>query len=192
MRAHPIHQYQGKSATPALRGKALLVRPQEQWYASNGFLEPEEVGLILDGLGPFSRAAVADGEVSETPLPVDGFGWLYDALWHGMKQAGRRWGLDVTGMYEEAVVLRYGVKDTNGWHSDYDEVDRSKVALTILLDDRSQWEGGDLELLRNDIPRLSKAGDACFFSAYLAHRVTPVTAGTRTALVAWAGGPALR
>lgn len=188
---HPVHQYGGK--TRALRGKDMHAYPQPQVTHIPRFLAPDQVDAILRNLPDhFQRTHVAEGELSEAPLKVDDWGWLYDRLWRAFRATGRDFGLDVTGMYEEPVVLRYGVRDQNDWHSDYDVMDRSKVAVSVVLNDHSEYRGGDLEVLRTDTPPLTHPGDALFFSAYLAHRVTPVTSGTRTVLVAWAGGPALR
>lgn len=190
---HPIHQYRDKGLTPALRGRPLWSGPLTQTYHYPRFLAPEQVDAVLRNLPPhFHRTVVADGVVSEAALPVDDWPWLYDLLWDGLRRVGRNlFGLTVKGMYEEPVVLRYGIKDQNGWHSDYDIEDRSKVSVSVVLNDHSEYEGGDLEVLRTEVPPLTHAGDAVFFAGYLAHRVTPVTSGRRTVLVAWAGGPAL-
>lgn len=189
---HPQHQYAHEALTPAIRGIDLAVRAQTQFMTVPDLLGRDECAELTGVVGGFVRTPVQDGKVDEAVLAPERWPWLYDRLWTMLSGAADVFGLHVTGMYEQAVVLRYGKRDTNGWHSDYDERDRSKVALTCLLEDHSHWGGGDLEVLNaSPQPVLLEAGSAVLFSAYLAHRVTPVRKGVRTALVAWAGGPAL-
>ena len=53
--------------------------------------------------------------------------------------------------------------------------------------------GGELQFNAGNIGIAPKdRGDAIAFPAYVVHRVTPVTAGTRKAIVAWVTGPRFR
>lgn len=87
------------------------------------------------------------------------------------------------------------------WHKDTaNKFDyRRLISLSVLLNDPSEFEGGDLELFlgihgAKGEPylldaQLSKAGEACAFKSNdMIHRVKPVTKGTRAALVTWAWG----
>ena len=69
--------------------------------------------------------------------------------------------------------------------------------MSILMNDPSEFEGGNLEILRgiqpNGMPMIDtvpfeNAGDACVFQSRLYHRVTPVTKGTRASMVVWCWG----
>ncbi len=86
------------------------------------------------------------------------------------------------------------------WHKDYGRAadnpgqEPRKLSLSIQLSDGADYEGCDL-LVRsgNQIdtaPR--RRGTVIAFPAYTLHRVTPITAGTRKSLVAWAYGPEFR
>lgn len=66
-----------------------------------------------------------------------------------------------------------------------------KVSFSILLDDPEDFEGGDLLLHTSDNPIKAdmKKGDMFLFPSFVPHSVTPVTKGTRRALVGWVYGP---
>ena len=85
------------------------------------------------------------------------------------------------------------------WHKDAVNFNdyRRCISLSLLLNDGSEFQGGDLELFLGIDeeggphvyqPKLQKAGDLCFFKSSMFHRVKPVTQGTRVALVTWAWG----
>ena len=71
-----------------------------------------------------------------------------------------------------------------------------KITAVTLLNDSTEFEGGDLELMTasgewvNGL--LKNAGDMVIFPSFLLHRVTPVTSGVRYTAVTWAVGPAFR
>jgi PKHD-type hydroxylase len=54
----------------------------------------------------------------------------------------------------------------------------------------NDYEGGDLEFLNSVTKKadLRKKGSIIIFPSFLAHRVTPVTKGTRLSLVGWIHG----
>jgi PKHD-type hydroxylase len=64
--------------------------------------------------------------------------------------------------------------------------------MTCLLNDPSEFEGGDLQLMGPDKTLPLKQGHAICFASFLNHRVNPVTRGMRQSLVVWFGGKAFR
>jgi len=65
-----------------------------------------------------------------------------------------------------------------------------KVSTTILLSAADDFEGGNLEILSEHIPKEARQkGAGIFFPSFMGHRVSPVTKGTRYSLVAWIEGP---
>lgn len=66
-----------------------------------------------------------------------------------------------------------------------------KLSFSILLNDPSEYEGGDLELFlfKNPEKIEMKKNDIVFFPSSIPHRVTPVTKGKRISLVGWVVGP---
>jgi len=82
------------------------------------------------------------------------------------------------------------------WHNDYShglaDAPR-KMTLIIQLSTPAEYEGGRLQIFGTEVEDLPDArGTILAFPSFLFHRVTPVTAGLRRALVAWIGGPRLR
>lgn len=189
------HPYDSDDLVPPIRGIGLHIAPQALFVHVPAFLSRKQIAMVNECDRDTVRLDDGDGEgvhLDEKALtPGPDLDWLYDHLWAGLESAAGRMGLTITGIYETALALSYGVRDSNNYHSDYHETDRSKVAVSIILNDRKQYRGGDLDLLQKNVEPLVKAGDALFFAGFLAHRVTPVTSGTRKVLVAWAGGPAL-
>ena len=73
-----------------------------------------------------------------------------------------------------------------------------KLSFSIILNDPSEYEGGDLKIWYGKMdnegkPVLKidnlKAGTLVAFPSFLLHEVTPVTKGTRKSLVCWTLGP---
>lgn len=86
------------------------------------------------------------------------------------------------------------------WHIDYakesDQQAREfrKLSLSIQLTDPSEYEGGELQArTRGQIETAPKTlGTVVAFPSYILHRVTPMTAGVRKAVVVWVLGPDFR
>ena len=69
-----------------------------------------------------------------------------------------------------------------------------KISFSILLNDPSEFEGGELKFHFCKDPvtaTLEKKGDMILFPSFLPHSVQPVTRGVRKSLVGWVGGPNL-
>ena len=73
-----------------------------------------------------------------------------------------------------------------------------KLSYSIMLNDPSEYEGGDLKIWYGKMdeegkPALKienlKVGSLVAFPSFLLHEVTPVTEGTRKSLVCWTRGP---
>ena len=127
-------------------------------------------------------------------------GPLMDRLIRRVAQANRdAFDADLTDFAESAQIARYGAEREGhfGWHSDIGkgaQAARRKLTVVIQLSDPADYDGGVLEIWPDaniaTAPRLR--GTAAIFPAYVLHRVTPVTRGTRWSLTLWAHGPAYR
>lgn len=91
------------------------------------------------------------------------------------------------------IVNRYGAGMGYGFHVDNatmvngDDLWRSDVSLTLFLNDRSEYEGGELGIESGSGElqfKLRARAMVCYPSTTL-HRVLKVTRGTRLAVVAW-------
>ncbi len=136
--------------------------------------------------------------VSVFRLPVDqGTEWIYERISSGFATAARRMGFEVSGLSEPIRVMRYALGGHYGlWHADVGPGPAAlrKISVSVELSRSTDFAGGKLEIFPADryATGNSTQGDGVFFPSFLFHRVTPVTRGTRYALVNWASGPRFR
>ena len=100
-------------------------------------------------------------------------------------------GMQITEMAQYTEYPEGGFYD---WHVDnYDNCQHEppvrKISMTCLLSPENEFEGGDLELIKEGQNVKLKQGQAVFFASFIRHRVAPVTKGIRRSLVMWFGGP---
>jgi PKHD-type hydroxylase len=121
--------------------------------------------------------------------------WFYERLVAICRRLNRDYRFDLTDFSEPPQYLVYH-HDENGhfdWHMDQGTQPPRKLSLTLQLTDPSRYEGGELQFNGGNIVCAPKdRGAAIAFPSYIVHRVTPVTAGTRKAIVAWITGPSFR
>lgn len=155
----------------------------------------------------FSEASIGDSgsSVVETKTRNSKITWWYEEHWvtsifsHYFNKANREfWEYDLT--YLSGIqVTSYDVGEHYDWHADYGNPDNPnhtrKLSATLLVNDPSQYEGGDLEFIdyhgRTLVAPRTK-GTMIIFDSRIPHRVTPVTKGKRISLVSWMLGPKLR
>jgi PKHD-type hydroxylase len=99
---------------------------------------------------------------------------------------------------EPTQIGRYKSVD-NGfydWHMDsYPPKNgiQRKLTCVILLNDSTDYEGGELQIKNlEDRILLKNQGSVIVFPSFIDHRVTPVTKGVRYTAVTWALGPSFR
>ncbi|MGB0641574.1 MAG: 2OG-Fe(II) oxygenase [Myxococcota bacterium] len=122
--------------------------------------------------------------------------WIQSLLWPYVIEANER-GFQVNvDRQSEMQFTEYAAEQgaQYGWHHDVQWNGQSgldrKISVTVQLSDADEYEGGDFEFdeLKTNADFRSK-GTVLVFPSYLRHRIHPVTAGTRRALVAWFFGP---
>ena len=119
---------------------------------------------------------------------------MYKDIEHVMKTTnGNHFGFDGMQLTEFAQYTEYPEGGFYDWHVDNDincqhEPPVRKISMTCLLSHESEFEGGDLELMREGKIAKIKQGHAIFFASFIRHRVKPVTRGNRKSLVMWFGG----
>ena len=124
--------------------------------------------------------------------------WLSETMEKFAHEANEhcKWGYIVNSK-ECIQYAEYGEGQHYDWHVDVfplsgAETDR-KISVVCLLNDPSEWEGGDFEirLYSTYYPKLKK-GDMIAFPSILEHRVTPAKNGTRKSATLWLSGPRFR
>jgi len=108
---------------------------------------------------------------------------------------GNHFGYEGMQITENAQFTEYPKGGFYDWHMDAEincqfEPTVRKVSMTILLNNPSEFEGGDLEFMSDgNKPDNLQQGEAIFFCSMLRHRVNKVKKGIRRSLVMWFGGP---
>lgn len=143
------------------------------------------------------RLAVRDTDVSWI-MPNNDTEWLYQRMSSIMSKVNHNFfQYDLHGF----TSFQYGKYSAGGhynWHIDVGpSAPERKITMVLALSNQDDYEGGELCLNTNgnaDNPVSIKInqGDIIIFPSYTPHIVTPVTAGTRITMVAWACGPRLR
>ena len=97
-------------------------------------------------------------------------------------------------------ALQYSVYNEGDFYSTHVDTQdlyysgERKISFTLQLTNENDYEGGNLIL--KDKPGSSKTirkkGTLTLFNSMLAHEVSPVTFGTRKAVVGWVLGPAFK
>jgi len=119
---------------------------------------------------------------------------MYKQIEKIMKQTnGNHFGFDGMQITEMAQYTEYPEGGFYDWHVDNDvnmqnEPPVRKISMTCLLSPEHEFEGGDLQLIKEDKVAKIKQGHAIFFASFIRHRVAPVTQGNRKSLVMWFGG----
>jgi len=124
--------------------------------------------------------------------------WIYDRMQAVVRSLNDRlWQFDIRGFSDAFQYTVY--HGTEGghydWHVDQGDMPQArKLSLSLQLTDPSEYEGCELQL--HGSRRLQTApkgrGTLVAFPSYVLHRVTPITSGTRKAVVAWTTGPRFR
>ena len=122
--------------------------------------------------------------------------WLYERIAGVVHMLNRTYQFDLRGFHEplQYTVYHHSEGGHFNWHIDQGPQPPRKLSLTLQLTDPSRYEGGDLQFNTGTKPVTAPKdrGVAIAFPSFVLHRVTPVTAGTRRALVAWVTGPSFK
>jgi len=171
---------------------------------------PTEASDILSKLENhrWQRAEVGKpGEVDHTYRSADiqwmhpsQLPWVFERLAQAVSELNGQWfGFDVAGFFDPLQLSRYGPgSGTFDWHTDRGTFINArpprKLTIVVQLTDPDTYEGGDVELLTSrDALRLDRSlGTIHVFPAFVLHRVTTVTSGTRYSIVGWVCGPRFR
>lgn len=104
------------------------------------------------------------------------------------------WRFDLTAL-EQAQIIRYVAGDEFTPHTDASPLfPFRKLSMIVPLSDPADYDGGALEMMHDGTvtrPPLER-GTVIVLPAYLLHRVTPITRGSRCMLVAFLEGPPFR
>ena len=170
---------------------------------------PEQCQMIINAgrSEPRNNAEVGNdkgikGAVYDTKTRTSHISWIpfkkmtemYKQIEQTMKQTnGNHFGFEDMQINEMAQYTEYPEGGFYDWHVDNDvnfqhEPPVRKISMTCLLSPEHEFEGGDLELIKEGKVAKIIQGQAIFFASFIRHRVKPVTKGNRKSLVMWFGG----
>ena len=158
--------------------------------------EPKKIAEV--GAEKGEKAGVLDTKTRTSHIswiPFKKMPEMYKDIEKIMKQTnGNHFGFDGMQITELAQYTEYPEGGFYDWHVDNhvtcaNEPPVRKISMTCLLSPENEFEGGDLELIKEGQAIKLKQGQAAFFASFIRHRVAPVTKGVRRSLVMWFGGP---
>tara|TARA_Y100000813_G_C24124950_1_gene334643 strand:- start:14 stop:628 length:615 start_codon:yes stop_codon:yes gene_type:complete len=137
--------------------------------------------------------------------------WLIDLLYKHMNEINdvAGWKYNITG-HEEPQLQKYKVNNYYDWHRDgfgdhksiwkeesiandklYKIGTTRKLTMTILLNDKKDFKGGDYKVFlpKNQKISFRNKGSIVVTPAFIAHTVEPVTSGERITLSTFFLGP---
>jgi len=119
----------------------------------------------------------------------DAIHWFAGILFNYAISSNHQAGWEIETTVPQALqVAHYGPSQHYTWHSDSEMFTKEKIirklSVICLLSDRSEFEGGELELAGVGQIEFNK-GDVIVFPSILQHRVTPVTSGVRKSSTLW-------
>ena len=123
--------------------------------------------------------------------------WIYERLVKAALHMNSVYEFELGGFAEPFQYMVYRAEEAShfDWHTDQNQFAAPrKLSLTMQLSDPAAYQGCDLQFFNGDVaisaPRAR--GTLVVFPSYTMHRVSPITSGTRKALVAWVAGPKFR
>ena len=123
--------------------------------------------------------------------------WIFQRITRSIIDINQQfWNFDLQRI-ETLQYSEYGVGQFYKQHIDmmYQSPTRAvrKLSFTVQLTDPEEYEGGEVLIKHGtDSPIHKDLGTISFFPSYILHEVTPITKGTRHALVGWVTGPAFK
>jgi PKHD-type hydroxylase len=149
---------------------------------------PQEKGTVFDPAEKEKRKSTIGW------LPFNKMQPMYDDINNFIQKTNRNhFGFGDIQIREQAQITEYLKGGYYDWHTDTSlhmdsEPAVRKLSMTLLLNDPSEFEGGELQIAGAKNTKLMKQGHATIFASFLQHAVTPVTRGVRRSLVMWFGG----
>ena len=121
--------------------------------------------------------------------------WVFKKLESALIQLNnQQYEFEVHGFFEGAQIYEYPPGGYLDWHMDIAKgyMSMRKLSMSVQLTDGNEYEGGNLEFADFNEVGPRGIGDLIVFPAFLRHRVSALTSGTRRCWVSWVHGPPFR
>ena len=158
---------------------------------------------LVQSYGDWQHGTI-DNDIVEEKVRESDIAWIRDPFWMTsffkiMSDINEVSGLNFNIQRVEHLQLtRYVAPaghydfhmDSNGYTSRQEDGLTRKLSMSVLLNDSSEFEGGDFTFYVSAEPYSVDMGkgDIIVFPSYNLHKVSQVTKGTRYSLVVWALG----
>jgi PKHD-type hydroxylase len=149
---------------------------------------------MVEGETPYVNPGLRSGKLAWIPPNSESI-WVFQRLSALLTDVNKEYRFEIHGFLDPIQLTRYGIGGRFEWHADVgpEQTSLRKLSVTVQLSEPSNYVGGNLEFHGLELPEEARVrGTAIFFPSYMAHRVSPITAGERASLVAWACGSAFR
>lgn len=181
----------------------------ESWAYSTGIFSKEECENIINMFKDVVWPGTVSGEGKQLDdvrrsdiyfLEVnDNTAWVFERLASVVNEMNPMFFNYDINKIETLQFTRYDEADAGFYTKHVDQLFRTdgdvrKLSFSILLSDPEDFEGGNLTLYYQyeGANAVREQGALSMFPSYTLHEVTPVTKGTRYALVGWVLGPAFK
>jgi PKHD-type hydroxylase len=147
---------------------------------------PSEKGKVFEGKG--KRVSTIGW------IPFNKMQPMYDEVNTFIQKTNKNhFGFGDIQITEMAQITEYTKGELYDWHTDtcvdmISEPPVRKLSMTLLLNDPSEFDGGELKIAGAESSSIMKQGHATIFASFLQHKITPITHGVRRSLVMWFGG----
>lgn len=174
----------------------LLLDAIQEEYVNNIEKRPMKLGTIINS--DFNELnvnkKVRNCEVDWIPANS----WLPSMIWYHINGINNQYYQYDIRSLEDLQLTSYSENEFYTWHVDsYFDNQMSherKLSFSLQLSDENEYDGGELQLLRNGYKEVKVAnkgkGILTVFDSRISHRVTKIKRGKRICLVGWAIGPA--
>lgn len=177
------------------------------YHLTNLDLSEDEINSIISSLNQNSTMALINsyGETAESDtrrsrvkfIMETEFDDFYGKIVSAIEDVAEQYFPDVMILNRHLQITEYdeSYKGHFDWHKDGQSDDygsellisKRQLSFTVQLSDTEDYEGGDFEFQEVDLNFRDKL-QMVVFRSDMVHRVTPVTKGTRYALVGWLSG----
>jgi PKHD-type hydroxylase len=140
----------------------------------------------------------SDRTSTQQRLPVESDGKPLGQILNVIDQMNYdTWNFDLDGtddVDDGTGIYKYEVGGQFIWHTDFTRVRPTrKLGFTLQLSSPEDYEGGELQFMQeNAHPDIKERGVLTVFPSWVWHQITPVTKGTRLAVVGWVHGPTFK
>lgn len=190
----------------------LEVGNTETWAYQHELFSNSEIETIHDIAAEYqlNTAVIGSGEDQKEDLSIrdsnitflrsddDKTKWIFERITRAVVGINRQfWNFDLNRI----ETLQYSEYNKGQFYKPHiDMMYQSpsaairKLSFTVQLTDTKEYKGGDVAIKTGSDDNIihRDKGTICFFPSYVLHEVTPVTKGTRHALVGWVSGPAFK